>query len=397
MILVHLTSSTFFGGPERQMLGLATALPERFRSVFLSFSEDGKCAAFLDRARDQGFKAEALNHDTPHLHAAIGELTMRLRGMGAHVLCCHGYKATLIGRLAARRVKIPVISISRGWTGETFRVCWYEAMERLTLRWMDRIVCVSEGQAAKVRRAGVPLDRITDARNAIRTDRFAKNRAEAREVLRSLFSQPPRQFVAAAGRLSPEKGIGVLIEAAALVGDRDRSIGFVVFGDGQLRAELTRAITSQGLSDRFVLAGFRPDLDHLFPGFDLLALPSFTEGLPNVVLEAFSAGVPVVASAVGGTPEVVIDGENGYLVPPDDPSALATRICETLSNEDHRLAMGGRGRERVRSQFTFEAQSLEYQRLFHELVRDPVGASRNLLAFSTALQTPGAPAETQAR
>ena len=158
--IIHLTSSTFVGGPERQMLGLASQLAADYQTVFLSFAEGGRCQAFLDRATQEGFEARALDNDTPRLRAAVGELTATLRRLRPTVLCCHGYKAILLGRIAARRSGTPVIAVSRGWTYENLKVRAYEALERLSLRLMDRVVCVSEGQAAKVRRAGVPGERV---------------------------------------------------------------------------------------------------------------------------------------------------------------------------------------------------------------------------------------------
>ena len=116
-----------------------------------------------------------------------------------------------------------------------------------------------------------------------------------------------------------------------------------------------------------MLAGFRSDLDRLLPSFDLLALPSFTEGMPNVVLEAFAAGVPVVSTAVGGAPEVVENGVSGFLVSAGDPTALAERIREALASEDRLRDMGWHGRQRVHEQFTFAAQARAYRRLFAEL------------------------------
>ena len=102
-------------------------------------------------------------------------------------------------------------------------------------------------------------------------------------------------------------------------------VGFVVFGDGPLRDDLTRRIAERGLQGRFVLAGFRPDLERVLPACDLAVSSSHTEGLPVVVLEEMAAGLPVVATAVGGTPEVVEDGVTGWLVPAADPAALARR------------------------------------------------------------------------
>ena len=112
----------------------------------------------------------------------------------------------------------------------------------------------------------------------------------------------------------------------------------------------------------------RGDLVKFLPHLDLFALSSFTEGLPVAVLEAMAAGVPVVATAVGGTPEVVEEGVCGRLVPPGDPGALAQRLKELLANDGDLQVMGERGRQRVREHFTFVAQAEQYQRLFQKLL-----------------------------
>ena len=142
----------------------------------------------------------------------------------------------------------------------------------------------------------------------------------------------------------------------------------MIFGEGRLRGELEQQIDSLGLTGKVILPGFRDDLDSYIPAFDLLALPSYTEGLPNIVLESLAAGVPVVATAVGGVPEVVQDGISGYLVSPGDSDALADRILRVLRSADARRAMGEQGREYVRGHFSFATQAIEYQHLFDGLL-----------------------------
>jgi glycosyltransferase involved in cell wall biosynthesis len=369
MIIVHLTASTFHGGPERQMLGLARALSAD-RSVFLTFAEGGRCRHFLSAARRQGFEALALDNDTPRLAAAARELAGHLKRLGADVLCCHGYKANLLGRWAARRRGVPAVAVARGWTGENLKVCLYERLDRFHLRWMDHVVCVSEAQAAKVRRAGVPAERVSVIRNAVDPERFVDPDPRYRAKLLRYFRSPRRPVIGAAGRLSPEKGFDVLVAAAEQVARADSSAGFILFGEGPCRDRLVWQIRDAGLTGTFILSGFRADLDRFLPHLDLLVLPSFTEGLPNVVLEACAAGVPVVATAVGGTPEVVVDGVNGHLVPPGDPETLAGRIRDLIASPDRLQEMGFQGRQRIFEQFTFPAQAQQYHRLFERLVPD---------------------------
>lgn len=313
-------------------------------------------------------KARVLEHDTPRLAGAAAELSRVLRELRTDVLCTHGYKADLIGLVAATRLGIPIVAISHGWTYESRRVRFYEAIDRFFLRRMDRVVCVSEAQAGKVRLAGVPSERVVVIRNAIRPERFESLNAEYAGHLHSWFDGPFGRLVGAAGRLSPEKGFAVLVEAAEIVAQSDPSVRFVLFGEGRLRPDLERRLGASQLEKAFVLAGFRGDIDQFLPHLDLLVLPSYTEGLPNVILEAFAAGVPVVATAVGGTPEIVEDGVNGRLVPPGDPHSLAQSILEVLGDEERRRTMGLRGRERISREFSFASQGDSYLRLFQDLV-----------------------------
>jgi glycosyltransferase involved in cell wall biosynthesis len=365
--VIHLTTSGFFGGPERLMLGLAESMPASCRSGFVLFADKGKSEAFRRQLVGRGLRATTLVHDTPNVLGMVRELTIKLREMGTDVLCCHGYKAGVVGLLAARRSGVPVIAMSHGWTSETWKVRIYEALDRACLRRMDRVVCVSEGQAEKVRRAGVRPHRVTVIRNAVRAERFDRVDPADRLVLEGMFPEAPDLIVGSAGRLSPEKGFGTLVEAAAIVARSVPKTGYIHFGDGPLRETIRRRIEELGLERRFVLAGHRDDLDRFLPHWDLSVLPSFTEGLPTVVLESYAAGVPVVATAVGGTPEAVADGVDGHLVPPRDPTALAEGILNILSLGEDRKRMGHRGRERIRASFTFDSQAARFCTLCGEL------------------------------
>jgi glycosyltransferase involved in cell wall biosynthesis len=262
---------------------------------------------------------------------------------------------------------VPVVSVSRGWTGESLKVSCYEAVDRVHLRFMDRVVCVSSGQAQRVRQAGVPPERVRVIRNAARLRAFAGPEPAARDRLRQLAGGDG-PVVLAAGRLSREKGFHVLTAGACPLLRNVPSARIVLFGEGPERSPLERQAAALGLADRFRLPGFRNDLDALLPWADVVVLPSLTEGLPNVALEAAAAGVPVVATAVGGTPEVVVNGQTGFLVPPGDPAALAGRMNDLLKHADWARAFGAAGRRRVEAHFSFEGQARAYQVLFGELV-----------------------------
>lgn len=136
------------------------------------------------------------------------------------------------------------------------------------------------------------------------------------------------------------------------------------------RPRLEARIADLGMQDRFRLPGFTDRLDRLLPHADLMVLPSYTEGLPNVALEASAAGVTVVATAVGGTPEVIEDGLNGSLIPPGDPDQMAEAILNYLRDPLLRKQVGQAGRQRMEDEFTFAAQARAYMDLFDRVRKD---------------------------
>jgi glycosyltransferase involved in cell wall biosynthesis len=371
MHVVHLTASTFFGGPERQMLGLGESLPRGYRSSYASFSEGGRCREFLSEASRRGFETLELMSDSPPFRDCIHELCTYLKAQQAAVLVTHTFKPNVLGRIAARRVGIPVVAVSRGWTWENLKVRLYETIDRVNLRFVDRVVAVSDGQAQRVRQAGVPSSRLTIIRNAARLAAFAGTNPDCRNRLRNYFPSdlPISHIILAAGRLSPEKGFGVLLNAMTEVLKVHSQAGLVVFGEGTERSLLEGQIRQLGLGQRVRLPGFTQELDSLFAGSDVVVLPSFTEGLPNVALEASAAGVPVVATAVGGTPEVVADGKTGFLVPSGQPGELAQPLNRLLGDASLRSQLGAAGRQRMEQEFTFAAQANKYANLFETLVR----------------------------
>lgn len=158
-----------------------------------------------------------------------------------------------------------------------------------------------------------------------------------------------------------------MVESAAAVLRLHPHAGFVLFGEGGERAKLEERVRELGIASRFVLPGFSAELDQFLPWADVVTLPSFTEGLPNVALEASAAGVPVVATAVGGTPEVVADGVSGLLVPSGSPEQLTEALSQLLSDATLRTKLGAGGRHRMRAEFTFEAQAAKYAELFERL------------------------------
>lgn len=366
--ITHLTASTFYGGPERQMLGLAQHLTEDYESRFLSFAEGGACHDFIDVVRRNRLQGRALTFDAPRFRNTIREITAQLRQDRTQILCCHGYKAGLLGRIAARRVGIKTIAVSRGWTAQNLKIKVYEFLDRLNLRWMDHVVCVSNSQAEKVLSTGIRSSHVSVIHNSIDPSRFQVGRQKAREDVLELFGQRLQFIVGGIGRLSGEKGFDLYVRAALKLTASDPRVGFLHCGDGPQRERLQKMICAQGMQDRVVLAGTRSDVDTLIRGMDVTVLPSYTEGLPNAVLESMAAGTPVIATAVGGTPELITHNDTGCLIPPGQVDAICNAVSTLMDSPAACRRLSDCAQQKVAEHFTFQQQAEDYSGLFQKLL-----------------------------
>jgi glycosyltransferase involved in cell wall biosynthesis len=247
---------------------------------------------------------------------AVKELIESRRPSVVHT---HGYHGDVVGGLAALRAGAPTVATVHGFIGGDWKNRAYEWLQRQVLRRFDAVIAVARPMAMELEAAGLPAGRLHVVVNAFGGDAVPLPRAEARRAL----GVPEQGFrVGWVGRLSREKGADVVLRAVAAA---DRSVRLSVIGEGRERGTLTALAHRLGAADRVDWHGARPDAPRLMPAFDVLALTSRTEGTPVVLFEAMAACIPIVATRVGGVPDVVGDAE-ALLVAPDDPWAVTTAI-----------------------------------------------------------------------
>jgi glycosyltransferase involved in cell wall biosynthesis len=169
--------------------------------------------------------------------------------------------------------------------------------------------------------------------------------------------------VGTVAHLSREKGLEYLVEAACRIPDVQKKLRFVIVGNGDCRQQLEAHVRDKGLTSVFHFAGFHPDISSYMRSFDMFALPSLSEGLSSAILEAMAASLPIVATEVGGIPELVTHGDNGLLVPPADPAALARAIQQLAEDPQESLRMGQQGRSLIEERFTLERKIQETEEL----------------------------------
>lgn len=369
--IMHLIATNFRGGPEKQIIEHLKRLDRgRFRGIIASFLEKGGGNETLEQAKANGIESNGIPMSGPLDFKALASLSRLIREQGADIVCAHGYKSTVMGWLVARRAGIPVISFSRGYTAEDRRVAFYEWVERRVLGRVDGVVAVSDGQRKKLEGMGVKARRSWTVHNAVSINSRAAGNGEKirKDVFARLGVPEGSIMVVSAGRLSPEKGHKDLVQAISMLNGSVGTAVFVFCGDGVLKKELEAQAERLSVDKQCRFVGFRKDINDIFKAMDLLVLPSLTEGLPNVVLEAFSNARPVVATSVGGVPELVEDGVSGILVPKERPDMLANAISKCLSSADMRAAMGLAGYRKVSSEFTFEDQTRRLEGIYAEVL-----------------------------
>ena len=370
----HLIASAFAGGPEKQIVELSRHLVARGHQVVIgSFRENRPSVEVIDRAREAGLPTFLIDTKSPFSPGAVGQLRRHLAEFGVGVLVTHGYKPNLIGYLGRRGTGVIQVPLVRGYTGEDWKVRLYEGFDKRLLRRFPHVLCVSDGTRQLLTRLGVDQGRIGVLHNAVDCE------LEFEPIdVRAEFGFPPESRVlVAAGRLSPEKGHRFLVEAMRILVQGHPEVYAVVLGSGREESRLRAQIQESGLEGRVVLGGFRSDVMRVLSAADVVVNPSLTEGLPNVILEAMSVGVPVVATDVGGVSELVIPGETGWLVDAADerqlPENLATSVAEVMSDAQLPRDRAARALARIRTEFSFAAQADRFQEFFHELL--PAGVA----------------------
>jgi glycosyltransferase involved in cell wall biosynthesis len=276
------------------------------------------------------------------------------------VLHTHNPGANFYGALAGRLAGIPAIICTRHGEGQSDAAVWFPFL-------CHRLVAVSEGVRARLlSRWQVPRRRVVTIHNGVDAGRASSlPRAEARARLGLPEGVPVAITVA---RLAPEKDHLTLLRAAAGLRARLPELHCLLVGGGRLEAGLRQQAERLGLQSSVLFLGQRTDVAELLPAADVFVLPSLQEGLSIAVLEAMSAGLPVVATAVGGNSLLVREGQTGFLAPPRDADALAKAMEAVLTQPERASQLGAAGRARVQAEFSVEDTARRYLDLYGEVL-----------------------------
>jgi glycosyltransferase involved in cell wall biosynthesis len=357
--VLQVIAPAHYGGLEQVVAALTRGLASRGVPVHvLAFVDAGGVPhPFVTCIEQIGVSVEGVeipprryDQERAHLRRVLGET-------GAALVHTHGTRVDVVDGPELRRLGVASVSTLHGFTGGDVKNRLYEWLQVRSVRGCDATVAVSRPIAARLAAAGHPPDRLHVIRNAWSRVHAPLDPKEARAALGIPADGLQIGWI---GRLSPEKGLDVLLAALALL--QDHAIGVSVIGTGPLRDRLMRR--ARGLASGITWHGAVANAGRCVRAFDLLILSSRSEGTPMVLFEAMDAGVPVVATSVGGVPDVVGTDE-ALLVPPADPGALAAGIRECIADTEGTLRRARAARTRLAAEFALEPWLDAYEGVYH--------------------------------
>ncbi len=350
MNILHLRSSEFFGGPERAILGQCRTMTDA-AFICASFVRRGEDNPFLAKARQYGLETAAIAESFAGDWRVIGRLQSLIKEKAIDLIVSHDYKGNFFGRKAARQCRIAHIAHFRGITREDKKVQLYNFIDKHTLRKLPCVLTVSQKSKNILEKMGVESGKIQVVFNAIESSKLAEP-----TFMREIDSSRPFRFIAA-GRLSHEKGYDVLLRACALVKNAFTNFRVDIYGHGPEEANLKSMTDSLNLKEFIYFKGFVDDVLPVLKAADALVLPSRSEGMPNIVLEAWSQKLGVVSTAVGGVPEMIINDTGGLTCPPENPAALSEIMLRAIKHPNETIKFGTDGYHLVQTAYTFERQA----------------------------------------
>ena len=327
-----------------------------------------------DRLADAGVQVFHLDKKRGFDGRMFSRFARVLRQFRPHVLHTHNYalRYTYVPALW-HRVPVQVHTVHNVAQKEVDRLG--RALQQIAFRWGVVPVAIAQEVAATIRDVyGVPERALIP--NGISVRSFQACAARGEQWRRREGFGPDEILCLCVGRLAPQKDHTTLLQAFAAGPAKNPRARLLLAGEGPLREDIERQIQALGLGERVRLLGRRMDVPDMLAAVDLFAIASRWEGNPLAVMEAMSAGVPVIATRVGGVPELVSDGETGILVAPGEPAILASAICRLLDDAARRAAMGRLAMQKAERSFDARVMSLAYQQLYERLLCEAGAAPR---------------------
>jgi len=366
--LLKFITNFYIGGTERQFMVLERGLDRsRYDVRVACLKKEGPFLADLehDGVPVSEHRIGALYH--PRTFALQARFAAMLRRDRVEILHTYGFYPNIFAITPACAARVPVIVASIRDIGDIWTPL-QRRIQKTACRMAHSVAVNAEAVRRRLIAEGYDPQRITVIENGVDLKRFTGGPGTGR-LHRELGVDAGTPLIGVVSRLNPDKGLSYLLRAAAALGASWPAARFVLFGDGPGRAALEAEAAELGVANRVAFLGFRTDVAELLPELTVSVLPSLSEAMSNVVLESMASERPVVATRVGGLPEVMEDGVHGCLVPPADAAALARALAMLLEDPEQARVMGRAGREHISRHFSQERMIERTQGLYERLLK----------------------------
>jgi glycosyltransferase involved in cell wall biosynthesis len=362
------------GGPDKTIINSPAYLaPHGYRMLcaYMHAPEDAGYPKLQAKAAQKGVELISIPDRGPFDHKVINHTLALCRKEKVTVWHGHDYKSNLLGLIIYPMYPMRLVTTVHGWVEKTNRTPLYYWIDRSTLRFYEKVICVSDDLYEMSRQAGVPKSRCVLLENGIDVTDFQR-RQSVQDAKVKLGINPNHFLIGAVGRLSGEKGFDLLIKSIdTLLSQGQSQLQLAIFGEGKEAENLQKQINELGRQDQIKLMGFQTDLRACYEAMDLFVLSSLREGLPNVVLEAMAMEVPVVSTRVAGIPKLLTHDINGYLLDAGSSEALTSAIGTVISDKQRLDRFRHEGRRTVETRFNFAIRMEKLRLLYDELLQKP--------------------------
>ncbi len=362
--VLHLRDSPWVDGPGRTILETAKRIDRSVidYQVGAFVSKPGEPHPLVDALREHGLPVHAIEDRGGIGREMVGKVIQLLDRLAIDILHTSEFRSNVLGLLCRRRRPVKLVSTAHGWIGNDVRGRAYIFADRVLMRCFDRVILVSHAMRRRLPVWWLPDSRVRILHNALMVDSYGESlsRRSGEHGSRGVVN------LLSVGRLSPEKGQALLLRAAARLKGEYPGVRVLFAGTGPLEGELRQLAAELGLAADVSFLGYVRDMPSLYAAADLVVQSSLTEGLPNVMLEAAFLGVPVVATSVGGTAEVIEHGVAGWLVKPGSVDELERGMRVFLEQPFRFAEMARAGRRVIENKFDFDVRTEAQTRIYRE-------------------------------
>jgi len=365
--VLHLISSSGLFGAENVLLKIACFFNSgENQSIVCAFHDErNPHLEVIEKAKELGLPTHIINSKGRFDIGAIFKLKKYLEENKIDILHTHNYKSDIIGALAAKLAGVSLVCTAHGFTDVTSVVSVYEKIDRFVLQfWFDRVAVMSNKMLPKL-----SVNKKKVIPNGIDVSLYGKSALKHRDEIRKKYHINDGEIlIGTVGRLSKEKNQLLFLKAVKRIVEKHSNVKTLIIGDGPKKDELFKYVDDEGLKEKVIFTGIISDILPVYQALDLFVLSSITEGVPMAILEAMASKVPVIATCVGGIPDIITNNDTGLLVNSKDTDTLRKHIEDLIKDQDKQRRLRESAYDYVKANYSLKNMCDAYRKVYDEVL-----------------------------